>query len=442
VAPEKAPPRASNEVSLLRTVIVGLADTQGTRPTARETAFVAKAHQLDLVLSDALQDFGLTLDLSERGGEGDRELTDLELVARAGKGARWVVYPTLDVRSGDMVLRLAGVPPGSKVVFVRTENVKPNELALRATVMLRDIVTARGAPGGGEQATSRTDQVEPTTPLAVRARSQGRATLAFNSALFGGFVGYSVQRSSGSDDPRLLFPLLALGTGIGLGASAIVAEEWDVGIGDAWFLSAAAWWPALSGLFLAKSREHTETATEPSFALVGALSGLGLATTSLVFVGGMSQGGALMTHSGGAFGTLLGGMTELAVRGSTEGAVPYRGLGYGAGAGVILAGTVATFVDIEPSRVLAIDLGAGLGGLAGAAATSPFIFRERSAAGDRAFLVATMGATAAGGVAAWFWTRKAPARAALAGATPYAGVVAEAWDRSPVLGIGLRGPIP
>jgi hypothetical protein len=438
--PEKAPPRPGNEVSLLRTVIVGLSDTQGTRPTPRETSFVAKAHQLDLVLSDALQDFGLTLDLSERAAEGDHELTDLELVARATKGARWVVYPTLDVRGGDMVLRIAGVPPGSKVVFVRTENVKPNELALRATVMLRDLVTARPTASSGEP--SRGDQVEPVPALAVRARSQGRATLAFNAALFGGFVGYSVQRSSGSDDPRLLFPLLALGTGIGLGASAIVAEEWDVGIGDAWFLSAAAWWPALSGLFLAKSREHTETATEPSFALVGALSGLGLATTSLVFVGGMSQGGALMTHSGGAFGTLLGGMTELAFRGSTEGAVPYRGLGYGAGAGVIVAGTVATFVDIEPSRVLAIDLGAGLGGLAGAAATSPFIFRERSAAGDRAFLIATMGATAAGGVAAWFWTRKTPARTAWTSATPYAGVVAESWDRSPVFGIGLRGPIP
>jgi len=148
-----------------------------------------------------------------------------------------------------------------------------------------------------------------------------------------------------------------------------------------------------------------------------------------------------MTHSGGAFGTLLGGMTELAARGSTEGDAPYRGLGYGAGIGFVLAGTVATFVDIEPSRVLAIDLGAGLGGLAGAAATSPFIFRERTPSGDRAFLVATMGATAAGGVAAWLWTRKTPAHAGLPMVVPYAGVVAESWDRSPVLGVGLRGPI-
>jgi hypothetical protein len=349
------------------------------------------------------------------------------------------VSPALDVRGSDMVVRLAGVAPGSKVVFVRSEAVKPNELALRATVMLRDLITARSVTTQGEVVSSRT---EPAPALAVRARSEGRATLAFNAALFGGFVGYSVQRGSGSDDPRLLYPLLALGTGIGLGASAIVAEEWDVGIGDAWFLSAAAWWPALSGLLLAKSRTNEDPATEHSFAVVGAISGLGLATTSLALVGGMSQGGALMTHSGGAFGTFLGGMTEFAYRGSTEGAAPYRGLGLGAGIGVVVAGTVATFVDIEPSRVLAIDLGAGLGGLAGAAATSPFIFRDRTAAGDRAFLIATMGATLAGGTAAWFWTRKPQNRASVPPAIPFAGIVAESWDHSPAYGVGFQGTLP
>jgi hypothetical protein len=307
--------------------------------------------------------------------------------------------------------------------------------------MLRDVIIMRSPAASGEPMAPRSSPLEPPA-FAVRARSQGRATLAFNAALFGGFVGYSVQRGSGSDNPRLLFPLLALGTGIGLGASAIVAEEWDVGIGDAWFLSASAWWPALSGLFIARSRDNAEPATEHSFALIGALSGLGLATTSLAVAGGMSEGGALMAHSGGAFGTLLGGMTDLAIRGTTDGPLPNRGLGYGAGAGVVIAGTVATFVKIEPSRVLAIDLGAGLGGLAGAAATSPFIFRNRTSAGDRAFLVTTMGSTVVGGLAAWFWTRKTPVRGAWGSALPYAGVVAEAWDRSPVLGVGLSGLLP
>src|SRR5262249_7268407 len=132
---DATPPRAGNEVTLLRTVILSPAETQAaTRPSPRETSFVAKAHQLDLVLSDALPDFGLTLDLSERAEESTEPPSEMDLVARAAKSGRWVVSPSIDVRGGDMVVRLAGVAPGSKVVFVRSDVVKPNELALRATV--------------------------------------------------------------------------------------------------------------------------------------------------------------------------------------------------------------------------------------------------------------------------------------------------------------------
>ena len=135
----------------------------------------------------------------------------------------------------------------------------------------------------------------------------------------------------------------------------------------------------------------------------------------------------MLTHSGGAFGTVLGGMTELAIRGKTEGDLPFRGLGYGAGIGVVLAGALATQLDVEPSRVLAVDLGAGLGGLAGAAATSPFIFRERTKAGDRTFVVSTMAATVAGGLAAWLWagSKPSPVRASNTFVAPFAGVIGE-----------------
>ena len=111
---------------------------------------------------------------------------------------------------------------------------------------------------------------------------------------------------TGSDNPRLLFPLMALGTGLGLGAWAIVAEEWDVGLGDAWYMSAAAWWPALAGLLVARGRSEPNPPTEYSYAVVGALSGLSLATTSLALGGGMGEGGAVLTHSGGAFGPSWG----------------------------------------------------------------------------------------------------------------------------------------
>ena len=55
--------------------------------------------------------------------------------------------------------------------------------------------------------------------------SAGRTSLAVNATFFGGLVGYSIQRASGSEDPRLLYPLLAVGAGGGLVSSILVAEE-------------------------------------------------------------------------------------------------------------------------------------------------------------------------------------------------------------------------
>jgi hypothetical protein len=442
-------PRTSEEVLLLRTVIVGASEASaGARPSSREVVASSQAQKLDLLLSDAIQDLGLTLDLSERSTQEVREFTDAELVARATKVGRWIVYPSIDTRGSDTVVRLAAVAPGTKTVVVRAEPVKTADLAVRTVVMLRDVVAKRTAPPP-EPEPRRVQRAEPTPSFAVPARSQGRATLAFNSALFGGFVGYSVQRGSGSDDPRLLFPLMALGTGLGLGASAIISEEWDVGLGDAWYLSAGAWWPAMSGLFLARSRHRADPSSEYSFAVVGALTGLGLTTASLAIGGGMSEGGALLTHSGGAFGLLLGGMTEFAIRDNSAREIPHRGLGIGTAAGVLLAGAAATQLEVEPSRVLIIDLGAGLGGLAGAAAASPFIVRDRTEGGDRAFLLTTMGTTIAGGVAAWLWTRKStPPSVATSLSLPRfgVGVIAESLPGfgtpRPVVGLDVSGPLP
>jgi hypothetical protein len=407
----------------------------------------AQAQKLDVLLGDAIQDLGLTLDLSERSTQEIGELTDIELVARAAKGNRWVIYPSIDARGSELVVRIAAVAPSTKTVIVRVEPVKPADLPVRAVVMLRDVVSKRWA-SSAEPVSTRATQLEPRPSFAVPARSQGRAILAFNGALFGGFVGYAIQRGSGSDDPRLLFPLMALGTGLGLGASAIVAEEWDIGIGDAWYLSAGAWWPALSGLFIAKSRREVDPPSEYGYALVGSLAGLGLATTSLAIGGPMSEGGALMTHSGGAFGFVLGGMTELAIHANNSGKTPYRGLGIGTGAGVLIAGAAARWVTVEPSRVLIIDLGAGLGGLAGAAAASPFIVKDRTEGGDRAFLLTTMGTTVAGGVVAWLWTRKStPAPPAKALSLPHIGVgiIAAAppgFVSDPAIGLDVSGPLP
>jgi hypothetical protein len=402
--PHVEPARESRKVLLLRSTVLGEKASKNAKRLAGREA--ERAEQLDKILSDAVQDLGFTLDVSDDSNGEVGELTDLDLLAR-GRGDGWLVYPTIDLRGPDAVVRIAGVAPGSSVVNVRTEVVKPNELAVRAVVMLRDVVAAKSAPITAGRDRRELERGAPS--FVAPARSQGRAVLALNGAALGAFVGYSVQRSSGSDDPRLLYPLMALGTGVGLGAAAIVTEEWDIGLGEAWFLSAGAWWPALSGWYLARGSGDVARSTAYGTSVIASFGGLGLAIVALTFHHGMSEGGSLMTHSGGAFGTGLGALAEFAVRGTTTGPTPEQGIGYGAAAGVFLAGALATQVDVEPSRVLAVDLGAGLGGLAGAAAGSPFIFGERTPSGDRAFLATTMACTVAGGVLSWIWTdRRAP----------------------------------
>src|SRR6185369_2651058 len=89
----------------------------------------------------------------------------------------------------------------------------------------------------------------------------------------------------------------------------------------------------------------------------------------------MDEGDAVLAHSGAGLGLALGGLTDLAYRGTTE-AVPYTGAGYGSEIGLVGAGILSTQVRVSPSRVLLVDLGVGLGGLAGAAAASPLLFGD------------------------------------------------------------------
>jgi hypothetical protein len=196
--------------------------------------------------------------------------------------------------------------------------------------------------------------------------------LAFNSALIGAYAGYSIQRAGGSDDARLTYPLLALGTGIGIGAGMVVADEWDVGYGDAWYLSAGAIWPTASALLLTSGYHSPSKDARFMVGLGGTLGGLALATTVLS-TGHVSEGSAALAHSGGAVGLFLGGLSEMTVHGRT-GFVPQKGMGYGAAAGVLIAGAAGPLgFDINASSVLMMDLGAGLGGLTAAAAASPLI---------------------------------------------------------------------
>ena len=163
------------------------------------------ARQLDAILSEAVQDLGLTLTVSDRSREVP---TDDALVERAHDS--WLISPRVSLEGSGVRLRIVAVAPGENVLRERTQHVDLPTLEVRANVMMRDVVHSL-QPGSEVKALAPTPEVlDSDTP-----RSQGRAVLALNSAVVGGYVGFSLQHASGSDDARLTYPLVALGTGIG-----------------------------------------------------------------------------------------------------------------------------------------------------------------------------------------------------------------------------------
>ncbi len=373
------------------------------------------ARQVDAILSEAVQDLGLTLTVSDRSRDVP---TDDALIERAHDS--WLISPRVSLEGSGVRLRIVAIAPGQNVLRERTQRIDAPSLEVRANVMMRDVVNS--FQGGSEPKAA---QPEPEPVLDSEApRSQGRAVLALNAAVVGGYVGFSLQHASGSDDARLTYPLVALGTGIGLGASMLVADEWDITLGDAWFLSAGAWWPIASGVLLAKSYKKEHEEDRYVYGLVAASAGVTLGAAALS-IKPMSEGGAVLTHSGGAVGTLIGGLTEMTYRGSTK-TTPDRGIGYGAGIGVLAAGALATQVKVTSSRMLLIDLAASLGALTGAAAASPLLLvgeKERPSR-SRLWLASIATGTVLGGGIGWLSTRNSSRTDANEHphATPYLGM--------------------
>jgi hypothetical protein len=383
-----------NDAILLPTAVPAKAELALHPETAEQLTKLA--HQIDAILSEAVQDLGLTLTVSDRSR--DAVPTDDMLVERATES--WIVSPRVSLEGSGVRLRIVAVAPGQNVLRERSQRVELQELEVRANVMMRDVVHSVGPQADKGPPRAVTEPVlDSDAP-----RSQGRAVLALNAAVVGGYVGFSLQHASGSSDARLTYPLVALGTGIGLGASMLVADEWDITLGDAWFMSAGAWWPIASGVLLAKSY-HVQDEDRYVYGLVAASAGVTLSAAALS-LRPMSEGGAVLTHSGGAAGTLIGGLTEMAYRGSTK-LTPERGIGYGAGIGVLTAGALATQVKVTSSRMLLIDLAASLGALTGAAAASPLLLvREKeSSERNRLWLASIAAGTVIGGGIGWLSTQ-------------------------------------
>ena len=294
------------------------------------------------------------------------ELLDQELRDRpAGESAPWLLSARVTPAGELWRIEVTAVPPGTSVRRVAVDVVEAERLEVRTMVLLRDVATIP------------TEPTEPPTPVAAtesRApRSAGRAVLALNTALLGGAIGVSLHQAGASEDDRLLYPLAALGVGIGLGASMLVADEWDITTDDAWFLSAGMVWPATSGVLLATSydvrQEHSYL-----YGLAGTAAGVTLATIA-VANNRVDDGGAALAHSGAAFGLGMGALAEGIVRGDLVN-TPLAGMGYGAGVGVLAAGIAATQVETSSSRVLLVDLAALLGGLTGGALGTPLLLGD------------------------------------------------------------------
>ena len=402
------PPRATAAVTkeTRATVLPAVLDDGGRRrPSATESEASGLLARLDELLLDTARDLALSTDGPRAVLPDPITVTDQEMIALARSTNGVVIASTARAVGGDVELTVKLASPARRTLGTRTERFPKDDLAVRAVVMLRDAVTDAGVVTRPlpPPVTS-----GPRGEMAVEARSDGRAVLAANATIFGGMLGFSVERASGSDDPRLLYPLLAVGAGVGLGASLLIADEWDVGSGDAWFLSSGGIWPTAAahllyeGRFGPASGHPGHESDRWAFGLVGGTAGLTLATLSLS-LGDMDRGGAILAHSGGAFGLGFGALGEWLVRGSTKD-LPFAGMGYGAAFGwLAAAGAASTRVHLSPLRVLSIDLGAALGGLAGAAFASPLVFDAPNQDAVRGWIGAiTGGALLGAGAAIWF----------------------------------------
>jgi hypothetical protein len=418
---------------------------------ATDRSVVERAQELDATLRDAVQDLGFSLFVADTG-PSPGHTRDADLVRRAASsaaggeqdGGTWVVSPRVESAGGDeYVVRIVAVPPRGRELRVRVETVAGDSVSARGLVMLRDLLSAQTAARAAVEGDLERSAKGSTQGVVKPVRSQGRAVLAVNAGLFGAYTAFSLQKASGSEDPRVLYPLLALGTGMGVGAALLVADEWDVTTGDAGFLAAGAWWGAASALLVSVGRDVTPINDRYAIGVGGGLVGLGLATLA-VTQRRMDEGDATLAHSGAAFGLLAGGAIEMFYRGTTTNIEPYTGMGYGTGFGLLAAGALASLVTVSPSRVLLVDVGLGGGALIGAAAASPLLFENVTQASERGWLAATMAGSVVGGAAAWWLTRDgAPSKApAWLRGLPSAGVIATTPTRAgdaPVYGVSWTG---
>jgi hypothetical protein len=367
-------------------------------PTPEEGELRARADELDATLREAVEDSGFPLAIPD-ADELARGVRDAALVARANQGerGRWVLSPRLEREGGRWLLRFVAVAPGERELRVRLEEATALDLPARALVALRQLLLRRAsAPAPREQPSTN----EGASNVLAAPRTAGRMVLALHGAAFGAFAGYAVERTSGGEDARLLFPLLAVGGSIGAGAAILASDEWNLSSDSAWGVGLAMTAGTVAGYAAGIEYSPSNTATSRySYAVGGGVAGLALGVVSVANALGPNV--APLMGSGAFLGALGGTLTSRLVTGDLDAPLS-QGLGEGLGAGLLGATALAVAADLDPNRLVNLDLGAGLGALVGAAVGTPFVVGPKSEHGDRAFVGATLAGAIAGGAVGWW----------------------------------------
>lgn len=234
--------------------------------------------------------------------------------------------------------------------------------------------------------------------------SQGKATLATHGAALGGYFGFALENAGGDVDTRLVYPLVALGAGVGLATALIVAEEWPVDRASAWYISGGSVWLTLGGVMIASEQDLTHATDRYPYGLIGTAAGLGISTL-VVSQREVSEAEAVFSHSGAILGAIVGGFAQ-ELADPVSGKFPRLGVGVGTTGGWLVAslGTARLMPGLTPTRVLFADLGGFLGTLVGAAAASPAVVNPgQPRPGDRrAFVGASLGGLVVGSVVGYW----------------------------------------
>ncbi len=397
--PERA--RRIEGVLLLPTLTPGGDDPAGKAlhaPRADEGELRARADELDATLREAIEDSGFELAIPD-ADELARGLRDAALVARATEGerARWVLSPRVERVAGRWHLRFVAVAPGERELRVRVEESSAVDLPARALVTLRQLLLRRPA-GGSAPIEAREPQASHVTPGATR--TSGRVVLALHGAAFGAFGGLAVERTSGSEDSRLLFPLLAIGGSVGAGAAILAADEWNIDTDGASSLGIAMLTGTVAGYALGAEYVHVGSASRAyAYGVAGGVAGLSVGAFTLAHTTTPSLAATL---AAGAFlGAIGGTLTSRLAKGNLDAPLT-QGLGEGVAAGILGTAALAVLGEPDANRLVNLNLGAGLGALVGAAAGTPFLLEPKSVATDRSFLACTLAGAAAGG-ALGYW---------------------------------------